>query len=182
MKEDLNSGSSLYFKPKDGENRIRVVTEPVKIWKSFNKATKTAKVYVTEKGAKTDQEAKPRFLMHVLNRDAGNQLQIAEFGSQVMSQFLDLATSSEYGFASVESLTYDFILMKKGAGMETEYTLQGSRRESPLTSEEREIARQAKPIMEMLKEDKAVVDLGGELKTEDIPFYHDHHRSFRPNG
>lgn len=173
MKEDLNSGSSLYFKPKDGENRIRVVSEPTKIWKSFNKATKTARVYVTEKGAMKDADAKPRFLMHILNRDAGNQVQIAEFGTQVMGQFLDLATSTEYGFPNVEGLTYDFILMKKGAGMDTEYTLQGSRRESPLTNEEREMVKQVKPIMEMLKEDKAVVDLtegDGEIRTSDIPF------------
>ena len=164
MRKEMNATSGMFLRVKDGENRIRVVTEPLKIWKSFDKATKTAKVYVTEAGAAKDPEAKPRWMMYVINRD-GNQLQVAEFGTQVMNQFLDIATSTE-GFENVDALMFDFILIKKGQLMETEYTLQASRKETALTEEERIMLVKAKSIQEILQNDKAVVD-GGDMS---VPF------------
>lgn len=165
LQEDLGSSSDLYFKPKDGENRIRFVSEPVRIYTSFNRATKEARLFLSSEGAKEynktapkDMQAKPRWRVYVLNRDNGNKLQIGEFGPQVMEYFKDLANSSEYGFNSVDALTFDFILTKKGAGMDTEYMLTASRRESPLTDAEKQMVHDAKPIADMLKDDKSVQD------------------------
>ena len=165
MKERLTSG--VYFKPKEGENRIRVVSQPLEVWKAFNQATKKASVYVTEEGAKGDKNAKPRFLLYILNRGLGNTLQQAEFGAQIMTQFLDLATMSESGFSDLPP--YDMILTKTGSGMETEYKLHASRQNTELTAEEIKLVESAKPILDLLREDESVVDaksLEGEINDE----------------
>ncbi len=157
MKEMVNSTSSgKYFKPADGENHIRVVTEPFPTWKAFDQATKHAQVYLTESEAKKNDKARPRFQMYILNRDMGNKLQIAEFGPQVMDQFCDLAIMSETAFESLPP--YDMVLVKTGAGMDTEYKLHASRKNTDLLPEEKAAIAAAKPLIEDLLEDDQVVD------------------------
>lgn len=168
MKEELNSGAgkSEYLKWKDGENRIRIVSEPVKVFKSFDRANKEAKVFTKEENAASfnaqlDKEsykergAKPRFLMYVIERETG-LIKQAEFGPQLMSEFLDLATSSVSGFESLPP--YDMVVTKSGVGIETEYKLLADRRDTPLTPAEELLVTSLKPISELLLEDSSVVD------------------------
>jgi len=150
LKQDLQSGGSLYFRPQDGQNRIRVVSEPVEVWKAFDKETKTARVYVTAEGAKADREARRRHMVYVINR-ANGALQIAEFGPSVMQQFVDLATNDEYKFDSLPP--YDMILTKAGSGMETTYNLVAARQNTELLPTEHKLILEAKRLIDVIKED-----------------------------
>jgi hypothetical protein len=158
MKASLDS--SVYFKPSDGENRIRVVTEPIQLWKVAPKTgwvKGSVRTYLSEASVKqaSDEKVVMRFICYIFNRSLGNKLQIAEFGPQVMEKFINYAVSSEYGFESVPDS--DMILVKSGAGMETSYDLQIARKPSELLAGEVLLLEQAKPLMQILKEDETVV-------------------------
>lgn len=168
MKEELNAGAgkSDYLKWKDGENRIRIVSEPLKVFKSFDKTNKETKTFLKEESAASfnsqlDKEgykergAKSRFLMYVIERETG-LIKQAEFGPQLMNEFLDLATSSVSGFESLPP--YDMVVTKSGVGIETEYKLLADRRDTSLTPEENLLVSSLKPISELLQEDSSVVD------------------------
>lgn len=151
-KAELNSG--LYFRPVDGENRFRILTEPIKVWKQFDPVTKTAKVFLTEEATK-GTDAKLRHALYVINRST-QKLQIAEFGKSIMNQLFDLALSKEYGFDSLPP--YDMILNKKGEGMTTEYALMPARANTELTAHEAMMTQAAKPLIDVLKEDAEDVE------------------------
>ena len=158
MKASLDS--SVYFKPNDGENIIRIVTEPIQLWKVAPKTgwvKGAVRTYLSEKSVKQgrDEKVTMRFLCYIINRSLGNKLQMAELGAQVMEKFLNFATSSQYGFESIPK--YDMILIKTGAGMETSYDLHAARQDSELTANEVLMIEQAKPLMDVLKEDETVI-------------------------
>jgi hypothetical protein len=158
MKESLTS--TVFFRPADGENRIRVVTEPIQLWKVAPKTgwvKGSVRTYLSESSVKqaNDEKVVMRFICYIFNRSLGNKLQIAEFGPQVMEKFINYAVSSEYGFESIPDS--DMILVKSGAGMETSYDLQIARKPSELTAGEALLLEQAKPIMQILREDETVV-------------------------
>lgn len=132
-KNHLNT-EGAYFKFKDGENRLRIVTEPVLVWKSFNKEEKTAKVYMTETAGKQDKDAKKRFMMYVINRE-NEQIQIGEFGPSIVSQLTDLQQTNDYKFDDLPP--YDISIRKTGAGLDTEYKVVAARANSDLTEEEK---------------------------------------------
>lgn len=159
LKKDISSGSSHFFEVKEGDNRIRVVSRPIRVWKSFDE-NKVPMMYLTEARAKQDQKAKPRCFMYVINRDLGGKIQQAEFGPQIMSQFLDLAVHSEYGFEKEpnEIPPYDMILTRTGSGFETEYKLMPARNNTDLTLQERKDMASQKPMEEVIMEDKSIVD------------------------
>lgn len=138
LKATLNA-SGEYFRPQEGENRIRIVSEVVRVWKAFENGA--AKVYLTPEGAgnwnKTApkaNKARERYMMYVINRVTG-EIQQAEFGPQVMGIIADLASSTEYGFDDLPP--YDMILTKKGSGLDTEYALIPARMPTELSDAER---------------------------------------------
>ncbi len=153
------NANSTYFRPEEGENKIRIVSEPVKMWKSFDRVEKKAKVYLTEERAHADHEAKRRYGFYVLNRATG-KLQIADFGQSVWTQYLNLALSSDGSFESIPP--YDMVLVKTGTGLDTEYVLRAARGNSELTSEERAMIAEAEPLLAIITKDaeesKIIVD------------------------
>ncbi len=176
MKESLDSNN--FWKPKDGENNIRVLTEPIQLWKVGPKTAwvkGSVRTYLSEKSVKlgSDEKIAMRFLCYILNRDANSKLQIAEFGPQIMEKFVNYAVSRQYGFESTPS--YDMTVIKSGAGMDTSYDLQAFRNESELTAGEVLVLEQAKPLMDILKDDETVVweelpKAGSAVPSSDIPF------------
>lgn len=155
MREAMR-GPSKFFKPVDGENKIRIVSEPILTWKSFDEVSGTSTVYLTKDHASLDDQAKARSQMYILNRDAGSKLQIAEFGKTIMEQFFELQEGSETKFDSLPS--YDMILRKTGNKLTTKYTLLPSRQNTDLKPEELKAISEAEPIISQLLSDDAVVD------------------------
>lgn len=149
-KEKKELASGMYFKAHEGENKFRMVSEPLKLWKTFDQATKTSKVYMTEDEAKKDPQSKIRFAMWVINRDIG-KFQIAEFGPSVMNKIFNYATSSDAGFDSIPP--YDFTLFKTGELLNTEYDLIAARVNTDLTFHEQEAIKVLKSLVEWAKED-----------------------------
>jgi len=158
MKESLNTG--MFYEAKDGENVIRVMTEPIKIFKVGPKSgwTKgTVRTYLLEKSVlvKEDEKSAPKFLTYVIDRSTG-KLQLAEFGSMIMNQFIDLALSREYGFTDIPP--YDLTLTKTGVKLTTEYKLMPARNNTPILPEEKAMLASAKPVIDILMEDDTVFD------------------------
>lgn len=153
----------LYFKPHEGENRIRIVSEPVPIWTYFDQDNNKGVNFLTEDAAKAFAKTLPsgkkvsqRYAMYVLNRDSKNEVQVAQFGPQVMKELVSLATSSEYGFDSVPE--YDVFIVKKGTGLDTEYTVRPARTNTPLTVEEFEEVQKAENLVDVLKKNAEDAD------------------------
>ena len=146
IKGEVSQGQ--YLKLSDGENRIRVVSELTPVWKLFGEGS--ARVFVTAEGASKETKARKRFSAYVINR-ANGQLQIAEFGPQIVNQYVDLSESAEYMFEDVPP--YDITIKKSGSGKETEYTVMAARTNTTLTDMERALVSAQKPIEQFWAEE-----------------------------
>ena len=162
---EVGSATSFFLKLKDGENRIRIVSEEVPVWTSFNRVEGTAKKYITEEGAKRDPEAKKRFAMWVVDRSDPSVLKLAEFGTQIMSGLKTIANASETSFDGLPP--FDVIITRTGAGMDTSYLVQASRQNTELTDVEKKMVADQESVLDFLKQD---AEDSGEVKLENIPF------------
>ena len=126
-----------YLKLKQGENKIRIISEAEVFGKHF-KHKKSTICIGKDEGCELCQEGdkpKPSWLMWVIDR-ADNQIKMFEAGYMVVSQIQKLAQSSEYGFGGLPG--YDMFIQKEGESLETEYTVTPARKDSELTEEEKE--------------------------------------------
>lgn len=131
----LGGSNEQFYRLKDGENRLRIISMPVPVWTSFNRAEGTAKKYVTPEGAAKDPEAKKRFAMWVFDRDDKGAVKLAEFGVSIMKGIKTLANASDTAFDGLPP--YDITILRSGSGMETEYTVMAARQNTELTAEEK---------------------------------------------
>ena len=142
--------SSQYMKFAEGDTRIRIVSEALKIWKSFQ-PDKTAKVYMTEEAAKKDPKAKERWMVYAINRET-NEIQQAEFGITVITQLGDFQESKDYGFETLPP--YDVTINRKGMTMnDTEYRVIPARTNTELTSEEMAKIMALEPLEKVVGKD-----------------------------
>ncbi len=149
-KNDIQAGG-LWFKFKDGDNRVRIMSEPVPVWKAFNREEKTATVYVTEIEAKKNPNAKKRYAMWVLNRDAENKMQVLEVGASIIDQIGDLQLTTDYTFEV--SPPYDLTIRKTGNGLETEYKVIPARQNTELTEDEKIVFMTCETVEQVLAKD-----------------------------
>lgn len=139
---------------KDGENRLRLVSEAEPV-RSF-------------------YEGKPRkkFVAYAIDRSDG-KVKPFTFGATIFRRLGELSVSSEYAFDSLPP--YDIIVKKTGTGKETEYSVDASRKDSELTQEEIDQVKSQTPISELarkLDDDEPVQGdpkKSEEVKMEDIP-------------
>ena len=151
--------SSQYLKLHDGDNRVRIVSEPLMIYKCFNKSEKTAKVFMDGKKAKefmanTEKskgyDLRQRYMMYVINRET-KDIQQAEFGVSVISQIADLQTSEQYKFDTLPP--YDITINKHGTGLETDYKVLADRSDTSLTQEEMDKVSSLEPLEKVVGKD-----------------------------
>jgi len=116
----FDTGSGVYYKLADGLNRLRIVSEPVDVWTSFNREEKTAKKYLSWDFAQNDPDAKHRWAMWVIDRNDG-KIKLAEFGALICKQIQGLANDPDYSFDIVPA--YDIKITRSGSGLETEYVV-----------------------------------------------------------
>ena len=165
IKRVVASEGGKFLKLQDGPNKIRIVSEPMQIWKVFEgKNTIT----ITNPDADKPKDAKMKFVMYVIDR-ASAEVKIAEFGPSIMSQVADLQENPEYAFDDLPP--YDLLITKSGSGLETEYKVVAARQNSELTAEETAKILSMPKIEDEYKDDgKSNSHAASPLKTEEIPF------------
>lgn len=149
VKDSFETGGQ-YFKLKPGDNRVRLVSEPIIVWKAFSKTDKTAKVYLTKDAAKQNPDSKQRYMMYVINRENG-LIQQAEFGISIMSQLADLQSTADYAFDTLPP--YDITIKKTGESLDTEYSVIPARANTELTSEEMAKIMALEPLEKVVGKD-----------------------------
>jgi hypothetical protein len=143
-----SSNSSDFLKFKDGDNRFRIVSEPVERKVHFDKQNKPHDC----EGADCDMcrmgvRRKQGWLFNCIDRADGKG-KLVELGVSVMSALKKLRESEDWNFEDMPH--YDLTVNRKGTGLETEYMLTPNF-PKPLTPKEEEIVAAMKPIEEAIK-------------------------------
>ena len=150
---ETESNNSQYYKLKDGDNRLRFVSDAYPLFAAFEDGK--ARKYMTVEAASKDDKARRRWMMWVIDRDDKNAIKLAEFGPQIMNQVKTLALDADFGFDELP--TYDFKIKKVGSGMESEYTVMALPKSDLTDKEKEEIALLESP-KEILRNDKGTLD------------------------
>jgi len=130
------SGRPGYFKPKDGANKIRIVSEIMDYGSHFIKEEKKSHICLGAEDCrycKAGEKPKLRYLCWIIDR-ADNQIKLYEFGHSILKQLVGLAKNEEYEFEVLPP--YDITITKKGVDLNTEYTVVAARNNTPITEEE----------------------------------------------
>lgn len=141
-----------YLKLKQGENKIRIVSEAVIYGKHYinDKYVICAGKEICEACQEGDKP-KPAWLFWVIDR-TDNQFKLFEAGYQIIKQIQNLAKGAEYGFSDIPS--YDMFIQKEGEKLTTEYTVTPARKDTALTVEEIEKIKGLKSPAEIIEEKK----------------------------
>lgn len=125
-------GGGDYFKLKEGDNRMRLMTECLPHPGTYQgKPNFKWLCYVLDK---RDGKAKPFFMPH-----------------SIYKQIAALQSSEDYAFYDVP-MPYEIIINAKGAGTkEVVYTLLPARKETPVTAMESQSFAELKPLAELQK-------------------------------
>jgi hypothetical protein len=129
---DISSGGK-FLKFKDGENVVRIVSELLVYWISYDKTSKTWSVYATQEAASQDKEARKRYACWVIDRETGS-LKIMQMGNSIVGAIKALATSKHYAFDSAPD--YDIAITRTGSDLLTKYSVTPLPK-SPLTEDEK---------------------------------------------
>lgn len=149
---DVSVSTGKYFKLIEGPNKCRIVSEPLVVYKHFDKQAGITEVYLTEEASKSRPKCARRFMFWVIDR-ADGALKQAEFGVQIMSQLKDIAIDPEY---KVDGPVWprDISINRKGTGpLDTEYSVLPSPKEVGLTVDEMKLATEAEPLLDVVKKD-----------------------------
>jgi hypothetical protein len=160
---ESSSNSDLYFKFIEGENHIRIVSDPLTIYKAFAD-DKSCTVYLTPDEARKNPKSKERFLFWVIDRKT-NKMQIAEVGPQIMQQISVLSKTGDSKFDDLPP--YDMFVKREGAGIETEYSVLASRTNTEITPDEVEKIKGLEKLIDHVMKD--AVD-AKEAMLMNIPF------------
>jgi len=166
------SGSKVpYISLKDeGEHRVRIVSSPVESWEHFLEDKKRS---VQCQGRNTCEhchagvESRHRYFFSAIDRDE----QTAEFkksgqmktgnvkllcvGNSVYDALADLSVKPDWFFEEVPH--YDIIITRKGAKMDTKYTVTPCA-PKPLSEADAEAVKGHKSIVEMVNENYGLSD------------------------
>lgn len=158
---------------KEGSNKIRVVsdfadygTHAIKEGNKFQSVVCIGKENhcpYCEKGL----PVKVQFLGWVIDRNDG-QVKLLRIGWKIYEQLKKFQESEEYGFETLPS--YDIDIVKTGTGLDTRYNIIPSRKDSPLTDEEKALIvakiKEPQEIIEKMR-DKVLINIDSELEREE---------------
>lgn len=148
--KEVGIGGGDYFRLEDGENKVRLLTEPLHYMTVFLGQGITPLAVRTHKEVPEGKEPTHRYLCYVLSR-ASDSIQLAEFPPSVVKQIAQLQKSSEYGFDDLPP--YDLLINREGQGMETRYTVQAGRNEAEVPQSVLDELVQ-KPTLEEVRENR----------------------------
>jgi hypothetical protein len=116
------SANEGYMKLKDGENRIRILSEPIVGWEDWTKLNKPIRFREDQKPAKPINESKPIkyfWAMIVWNYNE-QRIQILQLTQKtIMKAILTLKKNADWG----APFFYDITILREGASKDTEYSV-----------------------------------------------------------
>lgn len=156
--KQFNLGKGEYFKPKEGANKVRLVSEALEHPGEYN--GKPTFKWLCQVIDFEDGKVKPYFMPHT-----------------VYKQLESLQLDPDYEFSEVP-MPYSINIQTKNAGkLEVEYTVIPSPKRIPLTAEQLIAIEQAPTVQELQKKiwdnektPKPVAVLHDEVDPKDIPF------------
>lgn len=144
----------------EGDNKIRIVSEFEDYGNHFNNATKKSVICIGKENCelcKVGDKPRVQFLGWVIDRK-DNKVKLLRIGYQIFEQISNLAKSEDYAFGSVPE--YDITIKRSGKGLETDYAVLASRKNSELTEEEKALVlEKIKPLKDIIDTMKAKVAL-----------------------
>src|SRR3990167_7862524 len=151
----LNRGGE-YFKIKDGDNKVRVLSHGVPI-ATHKFGQKFITCYGQDNGCQFPHDRKKgfsvKFMFYVIDR-ADGKVKLARFPYTVAKYIADLQADDDWSFEDFP-MPYDFNLKAKGAGtLEVEYTFAPSPKRVELTAEEAEAIANLDPVDEIVNKMK----------------------------
>lgn len=152
-----------FLKLKQGENKLRIVSEVEVYGKHYSTAGGKAITCIGKDkgcmGCDAGNESKPQWSCYAIDR-TDEKIRIWEFGYTIFQKIQKLAKSAEYGFENLPN--YDITITKEGEGLDTEYDVIPSRKDIALTEEEKEAIAVLIPIADIIAKKKKI--------TEEEPF------------
>ncbi|OQC50028.1 MAG: hypothetical protein BWX56_01409 [Euryarchaeota archaeon ADurb.Bin023] len=127
-----------YFKLKEGENKIRIVSEILDYGSHFVKEEKKSHICLGAeecKYCKAGDRPRTRYMTWVIDRSTG-ELKLFDFGHSIFKQIHAIARNDDYRFETIPP--YDMTIVKKGSGLDTVYSVLAARNDTPITKEEQE--------------------------------------------
>lgn len=148
QKSEHNSGGSTWFKFKEGQNQIRILTAPEMLFENFSKGT----CYT---GCGFEGTAKG--LSWVINRDS-NKIELMKIPFTIIKTLTGFQQDEDYSFESFP-MPYDLKITAKNAGTkEVEYTVLPSMKQIPVDEE----------TLEKLSKEKTCAEIVQKLKDKQI--------------
>lgn len=154
----LISSSSKFLRLKQGENKVRLVSEVGVMGKHWDNRKMVGVCIGKDEGCPHCAEGndpKPVWLCWAIDR-IDSKIKQLEMGYTIIQQLQKLAQSKEYGFT--ESPPYDITIIKTGEGLDTEYTVIASRQDTELTPEEIEKVQDLTPIKDIIEKRKKITE------------------------
>jgi len=154
---DTTVGANKYMKLIVGDNKIRLISEPVLTYKHFDNEAGITEVYLTKEASASRSKIARRFIMYVLDR-ADGIIKQAEFGVQIMDQLKGIAMDAEYGVTE-PVWPRDITINRKGTTMnDTEYFVKPSPSAVGLTVTEAALVAGLEPLLDVIKKDAMDAD------------------------
>ena len=131
---ELPSSGGAYFKPKQGDNKVRILTSPVIGWVDWDKSDpqnpKPLRFAMSEKPTQALDKIKHFWAVVVWSYSA-NQIQVWEITqSSIQDAIKNLSSDSDWG----TPLEYDLNINRTGESLETSY-LVNPKPKTPVTQE-----------------------------------------------
>lgn len=167
----IGQDKAAWYKAKDGENKIRILSTPEFNQSRYNYGT----VYDGAEWAKKENLGKNesltnRWLTWIIDR-ADEKMKLYNMPYSISKELVSLKTNAEYAFDDFP-MPYDITIKVKGAGTkEVEYSVLPARKETPVTEEENaRLAEQSLPsdIIASMKE-KSRQKFGDASSAEEAP-------------
>jgi len=133
-----------WFKFQEGDNRVRVLEEPVLIFEKYKVG-----ICYTE----CNYEGAPRFMAHVLDKRDGI-VKLAKFPYKIGTTIAAYQTDEDYAFSEFP-MPFDIKIHAKNAGTkEVEYTITPSPKREDVPSEAKELMAKNKPVADIIQKMK----------------------------
>lgn len=178
---EITAPPGKYFKLEDGDNTIRVVSDPEISYEHYDEEKKKSiscigkekQCYYCLNGTSNEKgegskKVIVRYNFYIIDRRDG-KIKETSLPWGVVKKYQSLAATKDFGFTELPD--YDMTIQKSGKGILTKYELIPARASTPLTDVEKEELA-ALPLLGYLiaeRKDKAVAE-NGSVDVKDLNF------------
>jgi len=186
-KYGINSNKGNWLVVKEGNNKIRLISDSEDFGQHWDTQLKKSFICTgkdTCSYCQAGDKSRAQFMAYVLDREDA-QVKLFQFGYKIYGEIAKLAKSEDYGFEGVPN--YDITIIRKGKGLDTEYSILADRKDTKIAEEEEALILKAteKSVTDILAEMKEkrlkemnvketdttadkIIEEEGEIKVEDI--------------